>query len=212
MPLFFQEAVNATTQVAVWHITEPESFFLEKAFLQRNINHQHKRLQHLAARYLLQVLQPEFPYADIQIADNNRPFLSDNRFQFSVSHCGDYAAVIISTDKRVGIDVELPTEKVISVSPKFLHTDEQRFFADDDLAKLTAAWCVKEAMFKWWGMGEVDFSEVLRINNFALEEGAVSAMFKKEAFEIPLKVSVKQVNELLISWVVSDSDVFKMTS
>ncbi len=212
MPLFFQEAVNATTQVAVWHITEPESFFLEKAFLQRNINHQHKRLQHLAARYLLQVLQPGFPYADIQIADNNRPFLSDNRFQFSVSHCGDYAAVIISTDKRVGIDVELPTEKVISISSKFLHTDEQRFFADDDLAKLTAAWCVKEAMFKWWGMGEVDFSEVLRINNFALEEGAVSAMFKKEAFEIPLRVSVKQVNELLISWVVSDSDVFKMTS
>lgn len=212
MPLFFHETINATTQLAVWHITEPESFFLEKAFLQRNINHPHKRIQHLAARYLLQVLQPDFPYAEIQIAENNRPFFSDNRFHFSVSHCADYAAVIISTDKRVGIDVELPTEKILAVSSKFLHSEEQRFFSDGDLAKLTAAWCVKEAMFKWWGAGEVDFSEVLRINNFDLNEEAVSASFKKEALEIPLKVSVKQVEGLLVSWVVSDVDVFKMTS
>ena len=56
MPLVYQQNINEATKMAVWHISEREDFFLKKVTLSNNITHPHKRLQHLAGRYLL----PEF--------------------------------------------------------------------------------------------------------------------------------------------------------
>ena len=110
MPLVYQQNINATTKIAVWHITEPEDFFLVQVPLQREIRHWHKRLQHLAGRLLLKELYPDFPVALIQIADTKKPFLENEPYHFSISHCGDYAAVIVSKTYRVGVDVELINE------------------------------------------------------------------------------------------------------
>src|SRR5450432_3750378 len=107
MPLFYQHTINHTTKIGVWHIAEPESFYLNKVPLPPVITHWHKRLQHLAGRYLLQELFPDFPYHLIEIADTRKPFLRDEKYHFSISHCGDFAAVIISTNSRVGVDIEL---------------------------------------------------------------------------------------------------------
>ena len=76
MPLFYQHNINETSKLAVWHITEPENFFLEKVQLQKEISHPHKRLQHLAGRYLLQLLHPGFPFHLIEIAESNKPLLA----------------------------------------------------------------------------------------------------------------------------------------
>ena len=120
MPLVYQQNINESTKLGVWHITEPEDFYLEHVPLQREISHPNKRLQHLAARYLLKELYPNFPYELIRIADTKKPFLEDETYHFSISHCGSYAAVIVSTDHRVGVDVELITPKVEKVKHKFL--------------------------------------------------------------------------------------------
>ena len=96
MPLFFQQNINASTRLGIWHITEPEEFFLAKVPLQKNITHPHKRLQHLAGRYLLQYLFPDFPYNEILIADTRKPYLPNDQYHFSISLCSNYAAVFIS--------------------------------------------------------------------------------------------------------------------
>ena len=75
MPLVYQQNINDTTKLGVWHITEPEEFFLQKVTLQQEITHPNKRRQHLAGRFLLQQLFPDFPYALIRIADTRKPFL-----------------------------------------------------------------------------------------------------------------------------------------
>src|SRR6476619_5838013 len=116
MPLFFQQQVNLHTKLAIWKIEEAESFF--DVPLQRSITNPHKRLQHLAGRYLLRYLFPDFPLDLIRIADTRKPFLEDEAFHFSVSHCGNFAAAIVSTVRRVGIDVEIPSEKVQRIRPK----------------------------------------------------------------------------------------------
>jgi len=69
---------------------------LEKVPLQNNITHPHKRLQHLAGRLVLSELYEDFPIKLIQIADTKKPFLPDEAFHFSISHCGEYAAAIVS--------------------------------------------------------------------------------------------------------------------
>src|SRR5438270_10925403 len=103
MPMFYQHTINDTTKLGLWHIAETESFFLQKVPLKRDITHWLKRLQHLAGRYLLQELFPGFPHHLIEIADTRKPFLPNEEYHFSISHCGEYAAAIVSKHDRVGI-------------------------------------------------------------------------------------------------------------
>src|SRR6478672_3549276 len=119
MPVFFQHQINETTRLGIWKIEESEEFFKNNVPLHRDVTHPRKRLQHLAGRFLLQYLFPDFPYELIQIADTRKPYLPDEQYHFSISHCGDYAAAIVSRDKRVGIDVEEPVEKIMRIADKF---------------------------------------------------------------------------------------------
>ncbi|MGZ8561198.1 MAG: 4'-phosphopantetheinyl transferase family protein [Flavisolibacter sp.] len=210
MPVFFQQDINAHTRLAIWEIREGESFFTPFVPLQATITHPHKRLQHLAGRYLLRFLYPDFPTALIRIADTRKPFLEDEAFHFSISHCGDYAAVIVSSQYRVGIDIEIPTEKVVRLMPKFLHLEEKMMINDPDEAtlmqKATLAWSAKEAMFKWWGRGQVDFSEMLRLSgNIHAGEGQIDGRFIKEEKILGYPVHYRFFNNLVLAWVITES-------
>ena len=72
MPLFYQQNINATTKMAVWAIEEPLSFFESKLKngKQRTeqIMHPIKKIQHLAARLLLQELAPHLNLDNIVYA------------------------------------------------------------------------------------------------------------------------------------------------
>lgn len=204
MPLFYQQDINQDTRLAVWQIAEEESFFLEHVFLKRDITHPHKRLQHLAGRYLLRYLFPDFPAEAIAIADTRKPFLPDEAFHFSISHCGDYAAAIVSKTERVGIDIELLTPRVQKVQHKFLHPEEQSMVEDsnaDRITLLTLLWSAKEAMFKWWGNGDVDFSEVLRIYQPPdKQSGTLKASFIKNENNFPLELHYRLSGNLTLVW------------
>src|SRR5258706_6795424 len=128
MPIFFQHQVSDTTRLAIWKIEETEEFFKGNVPQHRNVTHPHKRLQHLAGRFLLQFLFPDFPYELVQIADTRKPFLPGEQYHFSISHCGDYAAAIVSKDSRVGIDIELPGERIERIKNKFLDEKEMSAF------------------------------------------------------------------------------------
>ena len=209
MPLFYQQDINETTRLAVWKLEEAEDFFLAFVPLQRNITHPHKRLQHLAGRYLLPYLFSDFPHDEIEIADTSKPFLRDEQYHFSISHCGDYAAAIVSSTLRVGIDIEMITPRVDKIKHKFLHPDELSFVntkpSDQQIKLLTLLWSVKEAMFKWWGRGEVDFSEALRFMPFDLQQsGRIEASFRKELFVQDLQLTYELFDAMSLAWVLSE--------
>ena len=207
MPLHYQHNINDFTRLAVWKIDEPEAFFTRKVSVQQSVSHPHKRLQHLAGRFLLPYLFPDFPSELIQIADTRKPFLPDETYHFSISHCGDYAAAIVSSQLRVGIDVEMITHRVDKIRHKFLHPTELKEWNIEGLEPteryntLTLLWSAKEAMFKWWGNGDVDFSEVLRIMPFALhEQGTMDAMFWKDQVQEKLLLHFRQLVKQSLVW------------
>ena len=204
MPIFFQQDINQHTKLAIWKIEEEEQFFLSHVPLQRSITHAQKRLQHLAGRYLLKYLFPDFPIELIQIADTRKPFLEDEAYHFSISHCSSYAAVIVSKENRVGVDIEIPNGKALRILHKFLNDDEKYLVqhnGSQDLSS-TILWSAKEAMFKWWGLGEVDFSEMLRINGpLDFKENSMAANFMKAPHNIPYPVNYKIFPEIVLAWV-----------
>src|SRR4051812_44751085 len=165
MPIFFQQDIDEDTRMAIWKIEEEESFFLPHVPLQREITHPHKRLQHLAGRYLLRYLFPGFPTSLIRIADTRKPFLENEAYHFSISHCGLFAAVMVSTQNRVGVDVELTSEKIERIQHKFLSPLEQAIVREQRSVShgLTLAWSCKEAVFKWYGLGSIDFRDHMEI-------------------------------------------------
>jgi phosphopantetheinyl transferase len=213
MPLVYQQNINATTKIALWHITEPEDFFLAVVPVQREIKHWHKRLQHLAGRLLLKKLYPDFPVELIRIAETNKPFLENEPFHFSISHGGDYAAAMVSKTHRVGVDVELLNEKIEQLQHKFIYEDEFKILNNQWLhvAKenpmtnnkcLTLYWSVKESVFKWWGRGQVDFKKDITLQSVTgtADQGVVHCIFKGD---VELHVHFLFFNNNFLTWVLT---------
>jgi phosphopantetheinyl transferase len=203
MPLVYQQNINAVTKMGVWHIAETEDFFATVP-LQKEITHWHKRLQHLAGRFLLQELYPDFPLQLIKIASTRKPFLENEAYHFSISHCKDYAAVLISKTQRAGVDIEQVSEKIGAIIPKFL-TSEEFFLLPRGAIEKTATlfWSVKESVYKWQGTGGTDFKEHIRVQKFTgnLNEGIVFCLFKGT---VKLRVHYLFFNDNFLTWVLTD--------
>ncbi|MBS1512963.1 MAG: 4'-phosphopantetheinyl transferase superfamily protein [Bacteroidetes bacterium] len=203
MPLVYQQNINAVTQIGVWHIAEEEHYFASVP-LQKEITHPHKRLQHLAGRFLLKVLYPDFPLAMIRIAATRKPFLEDDAYHFSISHCRDYAAVIVSREYRTGVDIEMVNHKIKNIVPKYLSAAEQLLLPTNGIAETaTLFWSVKETVYKWQGTGGTDFIRDIPIHTVAGNEqqGVVHCTFRNT---IPLKVQYIFFNGNYLTWVLSD--------
>jgi|ERR1017187_1325557 phosphopantetheine--protein transferase-like protein len=202
MPLFYQHNFNETTKLAVWQIREPETFFLQKVHLQKEINNPHKRLQHLAGRYLLRILHPEFPLHLIEIADSKKPLLPNEDFHFSISHCGDFAAAIISSNQSVGIDVEVITPKIEKVKNRFLLPNEINMLPAANPAFLTLCWSCKEAVYKWYGKGQLSFKNNIRLTDIAVKEntGITGCRFVMNSVK-ELKIHFHLFENICLAWV-----------
>lgn len=211
MPVFFQQQINEHSRLGVWKIEETEEFFKGNVPLHRDVTHPHKRLQHLAGRFLLQFLFPDFPYELIQIADTRKPFLPDEQYHFSISHCRDYAAAIVSKNQRVGIDIEIPVDRINKMMYKYLSPREHDLFnlipggINDNNSELpnepTLLWSAKESVFKWYGEGGVDFRREIQLLKRHSENETIDCFFSKNQSE--LTVHYRQFDGLMLAWVLS---------
>jgi phosphopantetheinyl transferase len=210
--IFFQHSINDATRLGIWKIEEPESFFLRKVPLKQQVTHPYKRLQHLAGRMLLPELFEDFPLEEIIIADTRKPFLEDDEYHFSISHCGNFAGAIASRENRVGVDIEFVSSRLKGISPKFL-TDEERKYLDKwqylstlHLQMITIIWSAKEAIFKWYGAGNVDFRKHMVMDG-VITTGAdewitIPFVFKKHE-RVPLTVKARTFEGMVLAYVVT---------
>lgn len=140
----------------------------------------------------------------MQIADTRKPFLPDEQYHFSISHCGDFAAAIVSSKNRVGVDIEIPVEKILAIQHKFLSEEEKRNFLGEILSTnvplTTLLWSCKEAVFKWYGNGNVDFRQHIQLFNWQEEKETIDCFFKNKS---ELKINYRLFEHLVLAWVVS---------
>jgi 4'-phosphopantetheinyl transferase EntD len=214
MPLFYQHNINESTKLAIWHITEGEDFFLEKVPLKRDVSHAQKRLQHLAGRYLLTELFPDFPLEAILIADTRKPYLSDEKYHFSISHFGQYAAAIVSNIYRVGVDVEKASPTIEKIRNKFLSELETAIAFEGieksghRLRQLTLLWSAKESIFKWYSLGQVNFKEhICWTEPYFIRSGEMGELcfeFRKDG-TVPLSVYYKMFDDLVLTFVYNQA-------
>ena len=86
-----------------------------------------------------------------------------------------------------------------------MHADELRFvnaqLPSQQTSLLTLLWSAKEAMYKWYGLGEVDFSEMMRTFPFVKGAyGAIDGLFMKSPLEKQLSLQYKIWDDVCLVW------------
>ena len=196
MPLIHENIWDNQELVSVWKITESEEeleeFANNKAPVQ--LISSLKKQQWLASRGLLRKsLDDLFSVKNAQVEKtiSGNPFLVDHNMQISISHSAEYAAVRLSANKQVGIDIEKYHKKVMNVKHKFLNEIEKECFDTDDEKMVMQIWCAKECVFKWYGKGEVSFQNHIQIFKDT-SSSFLKANFTKE--ETPQNILMRQLN------------------
>ncbi|MBC7616100.1 MAG: 4'-phosphopantetheinyl transferase superfamily protein [Pedobacter sp.] len=185
MPIVYKKNIDEQTSLAVWKIEETEEQLLCGLQLKQHeldviasLSNGKRVLHWLSTRLLLRTMLNTSDYIDCQMDDHGKPYLVNSTMQISLSHSYDYAAVIISKDKKVGVDIELIKHRIKSIKHKFLSDLElaQKQIGDNTNG-LYVSWCAKEAIYKWNGRKGLEFKQHIHIKPFKLkEEGTLQAL------------------------------------
>lgn len=164
MAELLRNIIDDHTLYAVWKISESAEELRSAIILReseetlyRSFVAESRKKQWLAYRILVrELLKPdEFP---VEYDASGKPFLAGSDFHISVTHTDDLAAVIISRHAKVGIDIERIRPRIEKVRDKFINEEESSLIGKErELEQLTLAWCAKEALYKMYGLRNLDF-------------------------------------------------------
>lgn len=99
----------------------------------------------------------------------------------SISHCEGLVAVAHCRDRKVGVDVEVVSDRVMRVCDRVLSADEIRF-AGSSVVLNTLAWTAKEALFKLIPETGVDFRADLHIDLSSLDSAENEKTYEATAY------------------------------
>lgn len=127
-----------------------------------------KRLKEQASvRILLKNLMGE--NKRIAYSDIGKPYLTDNSYNISISHTRGYAAVILSKQNRIGIDIESISEKVNRVKDRFVSNSEY-IDPNNETIHLLLHWSAKETIYKAIGCTGIDLKKDILIKKFTPQQ------------------------------------------
>jgi 4'-phosphopantetheinyl transferase len=159
--------------ILVWKITETleEIIALGEGIITSNYTSEKRKKEHLASRLLVNEICPT---KTIIYNEFGAPELNNGK-HISISHSKELVAVIFS-DKKTGLDIEQISEKSLRIASKFV-SEKNLIMLNKE--KATLIWCIKEAIYKWYQKGEVDFiKDIIIPEFFAKKHGKVTAYFR----------------------------------
>jgi 4'-phosphopantetheinyl transferase len=205
MPLFYVHTQPPDCELAIWHITEPETWFLEHLRLGATEQAQlaaikgHKRLEWLAVRYLLSRMLGEVSGAMVK-DEHGKPHLLHLPLHISISHSHNMAAAIVS-NRLVGIDIQKQVAKIDRIAHRVLRQEELESLSDTQrLAHLHVYWGAKESLYKAYGRRELDFGQHILIEPFAfnLKIGACEGRILKADYEQRFHLQYQQLGDFTL--------------
>ena len=190
MPLYREWSSDEYSLAAIWQITEPEEFFIERTGIIPDIKHPKRRIERLAGRFLLRHLKEDFPLLHIAPDEHDKPRLPHNQYYFSISHSYPYVAAVVSPYVECGVDIQVPHPRMLQLQQKFLSLPEQQLCGGDEQL-ITTAWSAKEAAYKWQGRRGVEFDEHMIIEKIEKNEESVIFNISMNLLQLEHPITVK---------------------
>ena len=186
MPIIDDLNLSTKTRIVLWEINESVQELKSKAVLSKDsskllaqkLTEIHKK-QFLAIRNIFRYLKIDDKFLKYDKA--GKPVFSENK-TLSISHSGNYAAVIISSHS-VGIDIEKINSKAMKIKHKFLHI-ELNYPQELNNQISLVYWNIKESIYKAVGITGIDF--------------------KKNILALPLDINSTKCK----SWYVNNDDIY----
>ncbi|HET8829697.1 MAG TPA: 4'-phosphopantetheinyl transferase superfamily protein [Pelobium sp.] len=210
MPVTFYQDINSDTAIGLWKITENPTELEAQLQLKEHelkllhsLGKEKRNLHWLATRVLLRKMINTNEYIDFKVDESGKPYLANHPHHISLSHSYDYAAVMVSKTRKVGIDVEIIKSKIERVQNKFLADEELNCISSENrIEKLYICWCAKEALYKLHGKKEISFKDHIKINDFAYaDEGTLRAKIEKNKHSKIYVVNFKRFEDYMLGYV-----------
>lgn len=187
--------LNEYSILGVWKIEEDLNTLLKSVVLDSEEKKRYKgfrsnsrKLEFLSVRALLSELLGK--EAKIVYNKNNKPFLKDGSHFISISHSYKLTAILLSTNEKVGIDLENMNVNISAFAFKFMNRKE-KVIKDPENRKyhLYLHWCAKEALYKICDKEGISIRNNITIEPFKLKEsgelkGKVHTEKIKESFDL----------------------------
>jgi 4'-phosphopantetheinyl transferase len=183
--------LNEFSILGVWKIEEDQETLMKLVVLDNEEKKKYKgfssnsrKLEFLSVRALLAELIGK--EAGIVYNKNNKPFLKDGSRFISISHSHKLTAILLSTNEKVGIDLEYMSSNITALAFKFLNRKEKITKINEERRyHLYLHWCAKEALYKICDKEGINFKNNITIDPFPLSESG----------EIKGHVHTKKINE-----------------
>lgn len=202
MPLYKNFSTDIAT-ILIWTFDEDEIFDHQNLIEAENRSRVERFLPEKLAEYLMirTMLKSIYPDHKILYKTIGQPYLFPKDAFISITHSFPLAALAISK-KRIGIDLEKITTKILRIKEKFVHPNE--FFWIDkryEVEFLTVIWVIKEALYKlhaskYWSLKKHYEVEEFTLNNLE---------------EVKCRVFDDEFEDRYIAKVISINDVFFAT-
>ncbi len=187
MPIIKTVKPNQDTVLAIWKITETiENLLAQVDFNKYDqasydvISNDEKKLEWLSSRLTIRHLVEKIgkKYKGIIKDKHKKPYLKDINYHLSISHSFPYAAAIIHKTNPVGIDIEMPREKIERISKRFL-SDVELEAANENIEVLSIYWSAKETLYKIYGKKKLIFRKNIEVLAFEMsDEGETEGIIK----------------------------------
>ena len=172
----------------------------------RFFEHEQKNenLHWLASRALVNYI---FPNKKTEISKDlfNKPSLKidDEDFHISITHSFQFAAIIVSKNKTIAIDIEKLDERIQRVKHKFMRDDEMQFVTKEhETEMLVTIWSAKETLYKYYGKKELDFKENLKIEPFIFSSKfELSGLIQKENLNQKLIINAEVIDGYILTYI-----------
>ena len=205
--LIRKKSIDKDCVMGIWKITETRDELLnmlsstnqEKAHhYLSNIKSNRRTLEWLSSRLLLQLLTNDDK--TIEHTDQGQPFLVDNSFQISISHSKDYAVVLLHKYKKVGVDIENYSQRILKVEKRFI-SETEYIDPNQRTLHLILHWCAKETLYKLMNSTEIVFKKHLHIQPFQIQEEGIMKAYEtftenKSSYSINYEVK----DDFVLAW------------
>jgi 4'-phosphopantetheinyl transferase len=210
MAIAYRQRVDDDTEFALWKIEEKADDLYKQLQLDKDekdyvehISNGKRHLHWLGTRVLLRTMLITNEYIDCKVDEHGKPYLVTLPYHISLSHSFDYAAVMTSKKRPVGIDIEQIKGKVERIAHKFMRSEELAFINEEHkIQHLYACWCAKEAIYKCNGQKEVSFIDNILLEPFDFEQrGNIKAHLRKAEKNLDYDVAYMQYEDYMIGYV-----------
>ena len=205
--LIRKEFLDKDSLLGIWKITETR----DKLFNMLSKNNQEKAqrylsniksnkrvLEWLSSRLLLQLLTNDDK--TIEYTDQGQPILVDESFQISISHSKDYAVVLLHKNKKVGVDIENYSDRILKIEKRFI-SDLEYIDPNNRTLHLILHWCAKETLYKLMNSTDIIFKKHLHVEPFQIQnKGLIKARenFTNDGFLFDINYEVEP--DYVLTW------------